>query len=75
MPGTGDADFLTQLNPASLEVLRGCKVEPSLAAAGAGTGFQFERLGYFCVDPTPRPATPCSITVTQGQLGEDRDRA
>jgi glutaminyl-tRNA synthetase len=50
-PGTGDADFLTQINPASLEILRDCKVEPSLAGAPAGTGFQFERLGYFCVDP------------------------
>ena len=48
----GDAgDFLSNLNPASLEVLSGCRVEPSIASASPGTRFQFERLGYFCVDP------------------------
>src|SRR4051794_407308 len=47
MPGTGDADFLSQLDASSLEILRGCKVEPSLASAAGGTRFQFERLGYF----------------------------
>ena len=46
------------LNPASLEVLRECKVERSLAAATAGARFQFERLGYFAVDPDTRPGTP-----------------
>jgi glutaminyl-tRNA synthetase len=49
-PGAGDADFLTQLNPHSLDVLTHAKVEPSLANAASGTRFQFERLGYFCVD-------------------------
>jgi glutaminyl-tRNA synthetase len=44
-------DFLSNLNPRSLEVLPGCKVEPSLASAAPGTRFQFERLGYFCIDP------------------------
>jgi len=46
-------DFLSNLNPNSLEVLTGCKLEPSLAGAGAGAGsrFQFLRQGYFCVDP------------------------
>ena len=44
-------DFLSNLNPASLEVLSGCRVEPSIASASPGTRFQFERLGYFCVDP------------------------
>ena len=38
------------LNPASLEVLEGCKLEPSLASAKPGERFQFERKGYFCVD-------------------------
>jgi glutaminyl-tRNA synthetase len=38
------------LNPASLEVVADAKVEPSVAAAAPGTRFQFERLGYFCVD-------------------------
>jgi glutaminyl-tRNA synthetase len=64
-PGTDDADFLTQLNPASLEVLTGCKVEPSLAAAPTGSRFQFERLGYFAVDPDSRPGAPVfNRTVT-----------
>ena len=38
-------------NPGSLEVLTGCRVEPSLASAAPGTPYQFERQGYFCVDP------------------------
>jgi glutaminyl-tRNA synthetase len=58
MPGTGDADFLTQLNSASLDVLKDCKVEPSLASAPAGSRFQFERLGYFCVDPDSAQGKP-----------------
>ncbi len=44
-------DFTANLNPNSLEVLSGCKVEPSLRDAVAGTRYQFERMGYFCVDP------------------------
>ena len=47
--------FLDHLNPHSLEVLRGCPVEPSLAEAVEGTRVQFERLGYFCIDPDSRP--------------------
>jgi glutaminyl-tRNA synthetase len=43
-------DFISNLNPNSLEVVA-AKVEPSLAKLGAGTRCQFERLGYFCVDP------------------------
>lgn len=65
MPGTGDADFLTQLNPASLEVLTGCKVEPSLAALPSGTRVQFERLGYFCADADSTAGRPVfNRTVT-----------
>jgi glutaminyl-tRNA synthetase len=45
------SDFMEHLNPKSLEIVRGCRVEPSLANAGAGSRFQFERTGYFCVDP------------------------
>ena len=45
-----DQDWRSLLNPDSLQVLRGCKVEPGLAAAAVGSRFQFERLGYFCVD-------------------------
>jgi glutaminyl-tRNA synthetase len=44
-------DFKSNLNPNSLEVLTGCKVEPSLADAKPMSRYQFERLGYFCVDP------------------------
>jgi glutaminyl-tRNA synthetase len=47
--------FLDNLNPNSLEVLRGCLAEPHLAGAVIGDRFQFERLGYFCVDPDSRP--------------------
>jgi glutaminyl-tRNA synthetase len=64
-PGAGDLDFLTQINPASLEVIRAAKLEPSLATAPAGARYQFERLGYFCVDPDSRPgALVCNRTVT-----------
>jgi glutaminyl-tRNA synthetase len=45
-----EADFITHLNPNSLEILRSCKLEPSLAGAAIGSLFQFERLGYFCAD-------------------------
>jgi len=45
-----EGDFTTYLNPKSLEILNGCRLEPSLAAAAPGMRFQFERLGYFCVD-------------------------
>lgn len=44
-------DWTSNLNPNSLEVLEGCKMEPSLRTARPGDRFQFERLGYFCVDP------------------------
>jgi glutaminyl-tRNA synthetase len=64
-PGAGDKDFLDQLNPASLEVLRGCKLEPSLSDAPAGSRFQFERLGYFVLDPDSGPGRPVfNRTVT-----------
>jgi glutaminyl-tRNA synthetase len=43
-------EFTDNLNPNSLEVLNGCKLEPSLRGAQPGSRFQFERLGYFCVD-------------------------
>ena len=48
-------DFTEFLNPASLEVVPGAWVEPSLAGAAPGSRFQFERLGYFCVDPDSKP--------------------
>ena len=44
-------NFMSNLNPNSLETLPSCRVEPSLAGAAPGSRCQFERLGYFCVDP------------------------
>jgi glutaminyl-tRNA synthetase len=43
-------DFTDAINPNSLEILKNCKLEPSLAGATPRSRFQFERLGYFCVD-------------------------
>jgi glutaminyl-tRNA synthetase len=53
-----DVDITTLLNPGSLEVLKGCKVEPMLAAAAPGSRFQFERLGYFAADSDSAPGAP-----------------
>lgn len=52
------ADFSSLINPHSLEVLKGCKVEPQLGSAASGLRFQFERQGYFAVDPDSRPDAP-----------------
>ena len=58
-------DFTTVLNPNSLEVLTSCRVEPSLATAIAGNRYQFERQGYFSVDPDSAPgALVFNRTVT-----------
>jgi glutaminyl-tRNA synthetase len=54
-PGAGKADFLADLNPDSLRTLTHCRVEPLLAAAGPGERFQFEREGYFVMDPSSLP--------------------
>jgi glutaminyl-tRNA synthetase len=48
-------DFMSYLNPNSLEILKSCRVEPILAGAKPGSRYQFERLGYFCVDPDSSP--------------------
>ena len=53
-PDEGE-DFTTNLNANSLEVIPEAKLEPSLAGAAAGSRYQFERLGYFCVDPDSGP--------------------
>ncbi len=77
-------DFTVNLNPNSLEIVRDAKLEPSLAAAVAGSGYQFERLGYFCVDPESAPGKPVfNRTVTlkdtwakiEQRQGNRRDRA
>jgi len=64
-PGEGGRDPLTDLNPAALDVLTHSKVERALADVSPGTRFQFERQGYFCVDPDSRPGAPVfNRTVT-----------
>ena len=50
-PGSGGGDFKADINTNSLETLKDCKLEPSLIDARAGEHFQFERVGYFFVDP------------------------
>jgi glutaminyl-tRNA synthetase len=60
------SDFMEYLNSKSLEILKSCRVEPSLAGAAPGNRFQFERVGYFCVDPvdTSGEALVFNRTVT-----------
>ncbi len=50
-----DPNEIGDMNPNSLEVVNDCKIEPSLAGAAPGSSYQFERLGYFCVDPDATP--------------------
>jgi len=50
-PMSAGDDFVKYLNPGSLETLASCRVESSLSHAAPGSRYQFERLGYFCVDP------------------------
>ena len=58
-------DWLDNINPESLVVKQGCKMEPSLASAEPGERFQFERKGYFCVDPATTADRPVfNRTVT-----------
>ena len=57
-PDPDDGDLESNLNPNSLQVLTGCLVEPSLANATPGSRFQFERQGYFCVDPDSSGGKP-----------------
>lgn len=54
----GGDDWKQYLNPHSLDVMKGCKVEPGLATAKPQDRFQFERLGYFCVDDDTREGKP-----------------
>ncbi|MFZ5772229.1 MAG: glutamine--tRNA ligase/YqeY domain fusion protein [Thermodesulfobacteriota bacterium] len=51
-----ETSFMSHLNPESLLTLTGCQLEPGLAAAGEDDRYQFERLGYFCLDS--RDSTP-----------------
>jgi len=64
-PGAGGRDFRDDLNPGSLSTLTGCMLEPALAGAAPGARFQFEREGYFVVDPDSTPDAPVfNRTVT-----------
>jgi len=65
--------FIEQLNPNSLEVLKSCKLEPSLAGAKPGDAFQFLRLGYFCVDlvDSKEGSLVFNRTVTLKDTGQD----
>jgi glutaminyl-tRNA synthetase len=64
-PGKGERDYHADLNPASLEVITEARIEPSAGDAPVGTTYQFERMGYFCVDPDTRPGKPVfNRTVT-----------
>lgn len=51
----GGENWKESINPLSLQVLKGCKVEPGLASSKPSDTFQFERLGYFCVDQESKP--------------------
>jgi len=50
-PKEAEGDFTDYINPDSLQVIENAKVEPSLKDAPVGNSYQFERVGYFCVDP------------------------
>ena len=71
-----DHDWTLYLNPNSLERLPACKVEPGLASLPAGTNVQFERIGYFCVDPDSKPGKPVfNRTVTLKDAWAKLERA
>ena len=75
-PGTDEAkSFLDEMNPDSIVRVEGAVTEPYLASsAKPGTRVQFERVGYFCLDPDSTPGKPVwNRTVgVEGRLGEDR---
>jgi glutaminyl-tRNA synthetase len=61
-------DFTSNLNPQSLEVVSNAKLEPSLATAKPGDRYQFERLGYFCVDPDSKALDSTTGDSKTGRL-------
>ncbi len=68
-------DFVDDLDPASLEILRGCKLEPVLAAAPGPFPVQFERLGYFSIDPDSAPGAPVYNQTVSLRDSWAKDRA
>lgn len=72
--GDKEKDFLAFLNPDSLQVRAQAKLEPSLANAQVGEGFQFERLGYFCLDnPDEKLSTPRFDKLSAQQAQQPTD--
>ena len=72
-------DFTSNLNPNSLEILKDCKVEPSLAKAKSPSRVQFERLGYFCVDPDSSTDSlvfnrTCTLRDTWAKLQKNKQK-
>jgi len=64
VPGAGGADFRNDINPDSLRVVTDAMLEPALGRAGTGDRFQFEREGYFVIDPDSTPGHPVfNLTV------------
>jgi len=57
-PNPSGDNFAADLNPNSLEVLTGARLEPALAQAGIEEPVQFERQGYFCLDRDSKPGAP-----------------
>jgi glutaminyl-tRNA synthetase len=57
-PEEGGGDFLEHLDPHSLEIVKGARVEQSLASAAIGSRWQLERVGYFVLDPDSQPGAP-----------------
>ena len=68
-PDAADKDFLACLNPDSLQILTNCKAEQSLKNAAAPAGFQFLRLGYFCVDS--KDSTPDHLVFNRAVALKD----
>jgi glutaminyl-tRNA synthetase len=76
----GGKTFLDNLNPSSLEILQSVRLEPGLASATPGLRVQFERLGYFCVDPDSRPGAlifnrTVSLRDTWARISEKANRS
>jgi glutaminyl-tRNA synthetase len=76
----GRKTFLDNLNPRSLEILQSARLEPGLASVTPGLRVQFERLGYFCVDPDSRPGAlvfnrTVSLRDTWARISEKANRS
>jgi glutaminyl-tRNA synthetase len=68
-----DKDFKAFLNPDSLKILSDCKLEPSLSSAVPDTRYQFERLGYFCIDSADQQQPACPDRLVFNRIVALRD--